>query len=378
LTELVKYFERIAVAPLRPPTSSPSHRVPSGVELLAWPLFNAQLLRRAAQAVAARPRAAGSAILHVLRSRDPGRTKNLAVIVKALALAQWVMENEFDHIHAYWISAPATVAYIAAMTSGVAWSSTAHRWDIYERNAFDVKERSAAFVRTISTRGTADLETRMPALRDRVVQLRLGTVVPPIPVQQRAHDDVFRIVCPAALVKVKGHEVLLAALARLRDEGVPVQCTIAGKGPLRDELAARARNLGLEDSIEFTGLVPQERLHEWYRAGVFDAVVLASRNDSETAMEGVPSALIEAMAFGVPVIATDSGSISELIDDRTGRLVRAGDPAALSAALAEVYRDPRAAQLRAQLAYERVAEQYDVRTQMRAFAAALAGTGSMV
>ena len=88
-------------------------------------------------------------------------------------------------------------------------------------------------------------------------------------------------------------------------------------------------------------------------------------------MEGIPSALIEAMAFGVPVVATDSGSVRELLDGRVGRLVRAGDPNALACALLDVYLDPGAAEARARRAHKRVATHYDASTQMQKLAAVL-------
>lgn len=88
-------------------------------------------------------------------------------------------------------------------------------------------------------------------------------------------------------------------------------------------------------------------------------------------MEGVPSTLIEAMAFGVPAVASDSGSIRELLDNRCGRIVRAGDAEQLAHALLGIYLDPESAQLRALRAYDRVAAQHDVRVQMRELAAAV-------
>jgi colanic acid/amylovoran biosynthesis glycosyltransferase len=371
LGELVKHFERIAVMPVRTPAAPARQDLPDGVEVIRWPLFSAELVRRAAEVLRAAPSSSLGAIAQVVRSRDPGHVKNFAVTVKALALAQWVRERRFDHIHAYWMSTPATVAMVAAAASGVPWSATAHRWDIYERNAFDVKQRTAAFVRTISARGTSDLARRMPRLRDRVLELRLGTTLPPAPSSQRFAGEEFRIVCPAALVEVKGHDVLLASLARLREWGVPVRCMLCGIGPLQRKLEATASSLHLNGCVEFAGFVPQRTLHEWYRAGRFAAVVLASRFAGEKTMEGVPSTLIEAMAFGVPVVASDSGSIGELLDNRCGRIVRAGDAEQLARALLSIYLDPDSAQTRAQRAYDRVAAQHDVRVQMRELAAAV-------
>ncbi len=372
LAELTHHFERIAVVPVRPPAAPRRHIVPDGVEVLSWPLLNGELLSRGARALAAKPGAAMRALGRTFTSRDPGRTKNISVVVKALALAQWAMENDFDHIHSYWMSTPATVAMIAANVSGIAWSSTAHRWDIYERNAFDVKERSASFIRTISARGTADLRKRMPTLNGRILQLRLGTVVPDAAAASPFSNAEFRIVCPAALVPVKGHEDLFAAIALLCSLGVAIRCTLCGDGPLRAQLEASVARLGLQDAVEFAGFVPHDTLHEWYRTGRFAAMVLASRDEGELAMEGIPSALVEAMAFGLPVVATDSGSIGELIDTQCGLLVKSGDPAELARALLNVQEDPVAAQTRARRAYELVASEHDVRTQMKKLATALA------
>jgi len=376
LAELAPYFERVVVAPMRTPSSPARHAVPKGVEVLSWPLADVRVGGRAARALALHPGRVLRAFSQTLRSHSPGRTKNLAAMPKALALAAWAEANGIDHIHAYWISTPATVAMIAAGIAGIPWSATAHRWDIYEENAFDLKQRSAAFVRTISARGTADLARRMPGLADRILELRLGTVVSEFPAAGAAGDGRFEIVCPAALVPVKGHEYLLEALATLRSWNVDVRCTLCGVGPLEDRLRERVRQLQLDDAVEFAGFVPQATLHGWYRAGRFQAVVLASRNDGDTAMEGLPSALIEAVAFGVPVVATDSGSVGELLDAGRGCLVRPSDAMALARALREVYCNPYVARARAEHAHRHVASVHDVSVQMRRLASELTGKES--
>ncbi len=375
LDELVRYFDRVVVVPVRPPRQPARHRVPEGVEVLAWPLVSADLLRRAARTVVERPAATIGAIGQLMASRDPGFAKNATVLVKALALADWAREHRFDHVHAYWMSTPSTVAMVAALASDALWSATAHRWDIYERNAFDVKQRSVSFVRAISDRGERDLRARMPALNGRIRRLRLGTVVPDRVTQVRPNDAEFRIVCPAAFVPVKGHKVLFAALARLRRSNIPVRCTLYGAGPMQAELEAEVDFLELRDAVRFGGFIARDALHNAYRLGWFSAVVLASRSAGEKMMEGVPSALLEAMALGVPVVATDSGSVGELLGDGCGLLVKPDDPDALAAALLDVYLNPDAARDRAGRAYDLVSARHDVRTQMRELASAFERKG---
>lgn len=370
LGELVKHFERIAVMPVRRGSGSIA-LLPQGIEVLDWPLCDAHILRRAARTIALRGPLAARTLRDIVTSKDPGRLKNAAVMLKSIALADWVLEHGYDHLHAYWLSTPATVACIAAQIAGISWSATAHRWDIYERNAFDVKGRSAAFVRAISARGAADVWARMPQLEQRVRHVRLGAVVPRTLPDARAGGTRFCVICPAALVPIKGHADLLSAIAQLRAWHVPVQCTIAGQGPLREVLEERAETLDLRECVEFAGYIPASELHERYRTGAYHAVVLASRSDGATQMEGVPSALIEAMAEGVPVVATDSGSVCELLDTQSGWIVPPSNPDALARALLEVYLNPGTARVRARRAHEIVAERHDVRAQMRELAGML-------
>ena len=372
LAELARHFEHLVVVPVRTPTTPARHAIPSNAQILAWPLANPELLRRALVCLSTQPVRVARALGTVIASRDPAKLKNCAVLIKGLALGQWIMEHGAEHIHAYWMSTPSTVAMIASLTSGVPWSATAHRWDIYERNAFDAKERNVSYVRAISARGAGDLKARMPNLKGRIAHLRLGIIVPPL----AAHvgDTAgFHIVCPAALVEVKGHVILLQALARLRRLGVPAHCTLYGTGPLRGELKNVTAALDLDDAVTFAGFVPQSTLHEEYRAGRFDAFVLASRASGEKLMEGVPSALLEAMAFGIPVVATDSGSVREALDAESGLLVAAEDPEALATALLDVYQDREGARARARRAHESVSANNDVRTQILDLATAIRG-----
>jgi colanic acid/amylovoran biosynthesis glycosyltransferase len=363
LAELVRHFDRLTVVPVHTARGT-AQGLPAGVDILPWPLLSAGVLARAVLVATSRPGPVARSLFAIVRSREPGLSKNLAVAFKGLALAQWAIEHRIGHVHAYWLSTPATVAMIVANVAGISWSSTAHRWDIYERNALDVKARSVAFVRTISNRGAEDLSNLNPELASRVLHIPIGASIPKQPAWRGTRSETFRVVCPAALVPVKGHEDLLQAVEILRTRGVPVQCTFAGDGPLYATLERQIKQRSLEQFVRMAGFVPQERLYDLYRAGSVDAVVLASREDGHV-MEGIPAALVEAMAYGVPVVATSSGSITELVDDSCGRVVPTGDPKALADALCEIYERPAQAVERAALAFDRVSQLHDVRRQMK-------------
>ncbi len=124
------------------------------------------------------------------------------------------------------------------------------------------------------------------------------------------------------LEPVKGHDVLLEAVARLRRR---VKIAIVGEGSKAGSLAKRAEELGL--ALTLAGPVPHERLGDWYSAA--DLFVLPSRN------EGHPNALVEALSCGTPSVATAVGAAPDLVAANGGLLARAGDAHALAEAIAK-------------------------------------------
>jgi glycosyltransferase involved in cell wall biosynthesis len=136
------------------------------------------------------------------------------------------------------------------------------------------------------------------------------------------------VVSVGRLAAPKDFSTLLEALARLEPGTVALR--ILGDGPDRPRLAERCTSLGLDACVHFEGTV--EDVASWLaRADVF---VLSSRS------EGMPMSVLEAMAAGLPVIASDVGGMRELVDERRGILVAPGDPAALAQALGDLVLDP--------------------------------------
>ncbi len=131
------------------------------------------------------------------------------------------------------------------------------------------------------------------------------------------------------LVALKRVDRLVEAVARLVAEGRDVRLDVVGDGPERERLEALARRLGVASRCEFTGMLADPLP----RMASLDALVLPSE------FEGLPNAVIEALALGVPVVASAVGDLPRVIDDgRTGRLVHDGDD--LARAIASVLDDP--------------------------------------
>jgi glycosyltransferase involved in cell wall biosynthesis len=166
------------------------------------------------------------------------------------------------------------------------------------------------------------------------------------------------------LAPVKGQAVLIAAVQQLVGRGVDVGLTIVGQGPERERLRQLAAELGIEDRVEFTGaLNAVETRGRFERASVFALTSFA---------EGIPVVLMEAMALGVPCVASRVTGVPELIEDgRTGHLVTAGDVGEAADAIARVLSEPAAALAMIEAAREQVVRHYDLPTNARRLAAEL-------
>jgi glycosyltransferase involved in cell wall biosynthesis len=169
------------------------------------------------------------------------------------------------------------------------------------------------------------------------------------------------------LARQKRVDVLLEAAARLADRRPQFRLALAGAGPLRTELLSQARSLGLRDRVAFLGV--REDVLALHRASrVF---VLPSEG------EGMPNALLEALAAGTPSVATEvPGTLEVARHEREALLVPPGDPVALASALERLLADEALRTRLRSAGWERVAERYDVDRAAERYAATLADAAS--
>ena len=137
------------------------------------------------------------------------------------------------------------------------------------------------------------------------------------------------LVCVASLQPQKGQRHLVEACRLLRDRGRAVRCTLVGEGEERPALEAQIRALGLEDVVSLLGAQPRDRVVAIVEAA--DVVVQPSVVLPSGKTEGIPVALMEALAAERAVVASEVSGIPELVvDGITGLLVAPGDAAALA------------------------------------------------
>ena len=194
----------------------------------------------------------------------------------------------------------------------------------------------------------------------------MRTAVPDLSFVQREppENGAWRIVQAARLVPKKGISAALHAFAAFGRRHSEATFTIAGEGPLEEELRRTAARLGVSDRVRFAGFLSQCALQDLF----FESHIFL--HPSETAggdAEGVPNALLEAMASGLPVVSTRHGGIPEVIQDgKNGLLCGEGDVEGVTLALLRLAADPSLYRALARQASDSVREQFSKERQVAA------------
>ena len=196
--------------------------------------------------------------------------------------------------------------------------------------------------------------------------VRTGIPLDEFPFRERAFPEngEWRFVQACRLIEKKGITTSLRAFAKFSARFPKSTITIAGEGPMLDELQAIATELKIASQTTFTGLVSQEKLREvFYQSQIF---LHPSETGRDGNQEGVPNSMLEAMASGLPVFATEHGGIPEAIENgASGVLVPERDHEALAQALFDATEDRHLLSQLARGGAEAVAQKFDRQTQVR-------------
>ncbi|MDH4147211.1 MAG: glycosyltransferase [Acidimicrobiia bacterium] len=322
--------------------------------------------------------------VHIL---SPGEPAEQGAEVAAL-LAAMGPAGEVRGVHGYFAHTPTAVACAAAGVLGVPYGFSVHALDARKVDADTLAEQARDAAVTIACNPDVaatlrcagalarllphgvDLDHFRPvasvarqARRDAAAEptgqrLRLATggrdheAGPPEP------DRALELLAVGRFVAKKGFDVLLEAVARLDGD---VKLRLVGDGPLRDDLTARARALGLDDRVDFVGRRTHAQLPAMYRSA--DVVVVPSVVDAAGDRDGLPNVVLEAMACGCAIVASDVAAIATAVTDgRTGLLVAPGQPDELAAALAHLGADPASRHRLGTAARERVEQDFELGT----------------
>jgi glycosyltransferase involved in cell wall biosynthesis len=281
-----------------------------------------------------------------------------------------------SHIHAHHANVASDVALLAAHLGGArwSWSFTMHGstefFDVREHRLAE-KAELARFVVCVSDHGRSQIMRILdPAQWDKLHVVHCGVDVAAFPLAERGEGN--EILTVGRLDPVKGYALLIESVAELSRRGIDARLSIVGDGPQRAELERLAAALGMRERVEFAGAVGQDEIRRHYeRADLFALPSFA---------EGLPVVLIEAMATGLPVVASRITGIPELVEEGvSGVLVRPGRGDELAAALARVLAQP-AARRRAmgEAGRAKVVAEFDVDRSARELLSLFASGGARV
>ena len=289
--------------------------------------------------------------------------KNLYFFPKALAVARYLSEDgTIDFIHSHWLATVSTVGYIVSAITGIPWGMTGHRWDIYENNAVRKKIETACFLRTIDQRGKRHILSLISEEdRKKVMCIHLGIQIPSLQKTKRKHQNtIFHVCMPAFFVKVKGHRYVVEAFRILKQKNIrDIDCTFWGEGDLRESIENQIVREGLQDWIKIGGYIENKKLLKAYEERRYDAVLLPSLSLSAQEHEGIPVSLMEAMAYEIPVISTNTGGIPELLSKGAGIMIEQKSPIAIVEALLRLKEDQGFYAAVSQKGRERVSKEFN-------------------
>lgn len=259
--------------------------------------------------------------------------KSLFALARGLEHLTEIRAFDPQFIHAHWATYPSTVAATLAKILGRPYGFTCHAHDIFvDDHLLRWKIETAALPVTISRYNGDWLSTHItPQAHERLKIVHCGADLKMFPYRREDRADDL-LIGVGRLDPIKGFDVLIEALAILAKEGRQFRCKLIGEGPQRAQLESAIARLGLAAHVELLGARPQVEVRELLYAAtafVLPCVIAADGN-----RDGIPVALMEAMAAGTPVISSKVSGIPELIEDeREGLLIDERDTDALAAAL---------------------------------------------
>jgi len=264
--------------------------------------------------------------------------QRMAIFFKSVWLAKDLQSRQIQLIHTHFAWLSSAASWVVSRLLDVPFTVTTHAFDIYsERNdLLKLITNQAAKVMTISDHNKnaiLGLNPRIP--NDKVQVVRCGIDLSFFSRSINAQSTIafpLQITSVGSLIEKKGHKFLIQACANLEKQDMPFQCVIIGTGAQH----AFLENLIQENNLGKDVVLAGKKSQEWIRNRLSQShvFILACVRTEDNDQDGIPVAMMEAMAMGVPVISTAISGIPEIIkDEETGIIVKECDPASITQAI---------------------------------------------
>jgi glycosyltransferase involved in cell wall biosynthesis len=263
--------------------------------------------------------------------------KGLLLFPKSVYIAKHMKLNGVEHVHAHYATHPALAAWVIHELTGLSYSITIHSHDIYDCHAMlGTKLKSATFLAPISKYNIKYLSELLGTwVAEKCHVVHCGIKPSNYTPMQDHHStsEPFQILQIGSLHWKKGQTSLIEAMGILKKEGIKFQLKIIGEGAERGNIEKAIKEQGVEEYVSLLGAKTEEEVAELLP--VADCYIQSSVS------EGIPVAIMEAMACGLPVVATNITGIPELVlDGKTGILVESKDVNGMARALLSLYENP--------------------------------------
>lgn len=319
-----------------------------------------------------RPLALQNLLLRVPFDNDSQRLgkgiKGMVHMLHAISFARAV-KGERAHVHAHFAYKAATAALAASKLNGQSFSFTAHgSATVHEPSRFSLRSkiRGANFIIAVSDYNKGVMMDLCPEIDSGKIHVnRTGILLDDFPYHERVarKEGPYRLLCTASLYAIKNHEGLLAACALLVERGIDFRLDLVGKDQENRQvmLEKMATDLGIGDRVHFLGLLDHGEIAGLLE--VTDLFVLTSHS------EGIPVAVMEAMAGGTPVLAPRVTGLPELVsENESGWLVDSSSPEDIADALEFALSNPKSRESAAKAARAAVVAEYDMAANARKLA----------
>ncbi|HYL77040.1 MAG TPA: glycosyltransferase family 4 protein [Bryobacteraceae bacterium] len=287
-------------------------------------------------------------------------TKNLAYVIEAIMLGDWMRRQQLRHVHVHYSS---TIGLLAKRIFPIDISISFHGPDEFnDPEGFWLRQKieASTFVRAISDYARSQLMKTCSFEQWDKIEVAYMAVDPEVFSQRpfRASPEPLEILCVGRLAPVKAQHVLVDAVALLVKNGRNVRLHLVGGGPDRQSLEERVATLGMRSQVVVHGFTPEDRLNDLYRStDVFASASFA---------EGLPGVLMEAMSMEIPCVSTWITGVPELIRDGIdGLLVPPGDPGALASAIERLIEHPDLRQRIGQSGRQRILDKFHLQKNGR-------------
>ncbi len=291
------------------------------------------------------------------------------ILLQSCCAAGEITRRRIRHIHSHFVRRACKHALLLSILTDISYSFTTHAPQFAKGyfeppRDFYLRAKSAKMVITTTSYNRSYLERKIGIPYDKIA------VIPPAidptrfyPLRRQSSGT--RIVLNVArLDREKGHDILLKACLCLKKQKIPFECNIIGEGSERDNLLRLVRSLGLESHVHLLGAKTNAEVLQYYQE--------ASVYVNPSFLEALGVAAMEAMACGVPVVASKVGGVPELVEDgRTGFLVEFGHHQELARKVALLLGNAELRNRMGREARSKIIETYDIDKQVRKLAQTL-------